>query len=80
MVVVNFSSSDEAFAEAQRGIDIPVLIGGGPNMATDEDLLDSVIRALDAGALGVALSASMFWQDGPTETWEKLADIMVTSS
>ena len=80
MVVVNFSSSDEAFAEAQRGIDIPVLIGGGPNMATDEDLLDSVTRALGAGALGVALGASMFWQDGPTETWEKLADIMETGS
>lgn len=79
MAIVNFASSDEAFAEAQRGIDIPVLIGGGPNMATDDGLLDSITQALHAGAKGVALSATVFWQDGPTETWEKLAGLIGTS-
>jgi|SRR5579871_894315 len=80
MVMVNFALSSQAFAEAQAGVDIPVLIGGGPNMATDEALLDSVAQALQAGANGVALGATMFWQDGPTETWEKLAIVVGTRS
>ena len=76
MVAVNFAASGELFAEALRGVDIPVLIGGGPHMETDEGLLDSINRALRAGASGVALGASVFWQDGPTAAWEQLASVM----
>jgi len=76
MVVVNYAASGEAFAEALRGIDIPVLIGGGPRMARDEDLLESITQAMGVGARGVSLGAALFWQDGPTATWEKLANIV----
>jgi len=80
MVVVNFSASAEAFAEAQQGIDIPVLIGGGPDMASDAALLQSLDRALGAGARGIALSATMFWQDRPAEAWQRLAGRMEMTS
>jgi len=76
MVVVNFAESGDLFAEALRGVDIPVLIGGGPHMENDEGLLDSVARALGAGASGITLGASLFWQDGPTAAWDQLAAIM----
>jgi fructose-bisphosphate aldolase/2-amino-3,7-dideoxy-D-threo-hept-6-ulosonate synthase len=76
LVVVNYSDSGPAFAEALRGVPIPVLIGGGPRLQTDEALLDSVAQALRHGASGVALGAPIFWQDGPTATLTQLADLL----
>jgi fructose-bisphosphate aldolase / 2-amino-3,7-dideoxy-D-threo-hept-6-ulosonate synthase len=76
LVVVNYSDSGPAFADALRGVPIPVLIGGGPRMETNEALLASVAQALQHGASGVMLSAPLFWQDGPTETLAQLAKIV----
>jgi DhnA family fructose-bisphosphate aldolase class Ia len=76
VVVVNFADSGPAFAEMVRGVTIPVLIGGGPHMDTDEALLDSAAQAMRHGASGVALAAPLFWQDGPSETFTRLADIV----
>jgi DhnA family fructose-bisphosphate aldolase class Ia len=77
LVIVNYSGSPETFAEALRGIDIPVLVGGGPRLDTDEGLLESVALAVKGGARGVALSAPMFWQDGrPTATLARLVDTL----
>jgi DhnA family fructose-bisphosphate aldolase class Ia len=76
LVVVNYSDSGPAFAEALRGVTIPVLIGGGPRMETDEALVDSVAQALAHGASGVMLGAPLFWQNGPTETLAQLAKLI----
>jgi DhnA family fructose-bisphosphate aldolase class Ia len=74
LVVVNYSGSRETFADALRGIDIPVLFGGGPHMETDDALLESIDAALESGASGVALSGPMFWQNGhPSVTLDRLA-------
>lgn len=77
IAVVNYSGDVAGFREAMRGIDIPVLVGGAPNMASDEALLTSVREAIEAGAAGAALSAAMFWEDGPTTTLKKLSGIVL---
>lgn len=77
LVVVNYSDSEAVFAEALRGVPIPVLIGGGPHMDTDEALLESAAQAARAGVKGVVLGAPLFWQDGPTPTLTKLADLFL---
>jgi len=59
-----------------QGIDIPVLFGGAPNLATDAALLDSVRQSMTAGMAGIALNASMFWNDGPTGALEQVVDIV----
>jgi fructose-bisphosphate aldolase/2-amino-3,7-dideoxy-D-threo-hept-6-ulosonate synthase len=76
VIVVNYADSGSAFAEALSGVPIPVLIGGGPRLETDEALLDSAAQALRHGASGVALSAPLFWQNGPTATLTRLADVV----
>jgi fructose-bisphosphate aldolase/2-amino-3,7-dideoxy-D-threo-hept-6-ulosonate synthase len=76
MVEVNYSGDQQAFAEALRGVDIPVLIGGAPNLATDASLVESVRQAVAAGASGVDLAASMFWYDGPTPALAEVAGIV----
>lgn len=68
MVVVNYPGSLEAFAEAIAGLAIPVVIGGAPRLDTDERLLESVAQAMRGGASGVAMNATIFWQDAPTAT------------
>lgn len=78
LVVVNYSGSRETFAEALHGIDIPVLIGGGPHVETDEGLLESVASAIDCGARGAVLDGSLFWQGSqPTETLDRLAALVL---
>ena len=76
MVIVNSSSdTPQLFAEAMRGVAIPVLLGGGPHLDTDEALLASAVEAARVGVRGVALPASRFWQDKPTPTLARLAEI-----
>jgi fructose-bisphosphate aldolase/2-amino-3,7-dideoxy-D-threo-hept-6-ulosonate synthase len=76
VVIVNYSDSGPAFAEALRGVPIPVLVGGGPRMETDEALLHSVGEAMRHGASGLALAAPLFWQDGPAATLTRLANLV----
>jgi fructose-bisphosphate aldolase / 2-amino-3,7-dideoxy-D-threo-hept-6-ulosonate synthase len=76
IVIVNYSGDPATFGEALQGVDIPVLFGGAPNMATDEALLTSIEESMSAGAAGIALSASMFWNDGPTRALEQAAEVV----
>jgi DhnA family fructose-bisphosphate aldolase class Ia len=78
MAIVNQTDPPGAFSEAVRGVPIPVLVGGGPRMETDEALLESVGHAMQAGASGVALSGALFWHDGPTPTLARLAGLILT--
>jgi DhnA family fructose-bisphosphate aldolase class Ia len=76
VVVVNYSGDPRTFGEALQGVEIPVLFGGSPDLATDEAMLNSIQQSMAAGAAGVALSASMFWNDGPTHVLEQVAEVV----
>jgi DhnA family fructose-bisphosphate aldolase class Ia len=78
VAIVNLTDPPQAFAEALRGVPIPVLVGGGPRLETDEALIESVGRAVESGARGVALSGALFWQDGPTPALERVAGLILT--
>lgn len=74
VAIVNYPGDAAAFGQSLQAIDIPVLIGGAPNLATDASLLDTVRQAIAAGAGGVALPAPMFWDNGPTKTLSALSE------
>lgn len=80
VVIVHYPGDAKSFQEVTQGIDIPVLIGGAPNMTTDEALLSSIRAGVKAGARGAALNGAMFWSDGPTESLGKLADVVLHAS
>jgi len=61
LVVVNYPGRPEPFADAVSGVAIPILIGGAPRMDSDAALLQSVGAAVAAGAAGVCLPGSLFW-------------------
>jgi class I fructose-bisphosphate aldolase/fructose-bisphosphate aldolase/2-amino-3,7-dideoxy-D-threo-hept-6-ulosonate synthase len=77
MVIVNYPGQPEPFADAVRGVDIPVLIGGAPRMETDAALLQSVEQAVKAGAAGVCLPGTLFWKDdAPMATLSPLMQVI----
>jgi DhnA family fructose-bisphosphate aldolase class Ia len=76
LVVVNYSDSGDAFAEMLRGVPIPVLIGGGPRMESDDALVESVTDARRHGAAGVALAAPLFWHEGPSAALTRVANVV----
>jgi DhnA family fructose-bisphosphate aldolase class Ia len=76
VVVVNYAESGSSFAEMLRGVAIPVLIGGGPSMESDEALVNSITEAMCHGASGVALAAPLFWHDGPSATLTRVAEFV----
>jgi DhnA family fructose-bisphosphate aldolase class Ia len=76
MVIVNYPGQPEPFADAVRGVDIPVLIGGAPRMESDEALIKTVTQATARGASGVCLPGAMFWKEGPTRTLAMLRETL----
>lgn len=80
MVAVNYSGEPETFAEALKGVDIPVLISGAANLATDQGLIESIQQAMQAGASGIALSASIFWDGGAARTLDRVAGLVRSAS
>ena len=55
---------------------IPVLIGGGPRMESDDALVASVADAMRHGAAGVALAAPLFWHEGPSAALTRVANVV----
>jgi DhnA family fructose-bisphosphate aldolase class Ia len=75
LAIVNHVQPRTAFREALRGVDIPVLIGGGPSFHTNAAVLESVIHAVADGARGVVLNGAMCGGQG-TPLLSRLADVL----
>ncbi|HWH07797.1 MAG TPA: 2-amino-3,7-dideoxy-D-threo-hept-6-ulosonate synthase [Candidatus Thermoplasmatota archaeon] len=58
---VPYTGAPETFREVVRGVDVPVLVSGGPKAASDRDFLAMVAGALEAGGAGVSVGRN-FWQ------------------
>lgn len=60
-----YTGSPETFSEVVEGCPVPVVIAGGEKMDTDEELLEMVSGALEAGAAGVSIGRNAFQHDDP---------------
>ncbi|MEW5768435.1 MAG: 2-amino-3,7-dideoxy-D-threo-hept-6-ulosonate synthase [bacterium] len=65
MVKVNYTGSPETFREVVEGTPVPVVIAGGEKMESDQDLLEMVKGALEAGAAGVSMGRNAFQHKHP---------------
>ena len=65
IVKVNYTGDRESFSEVIEGCPVPVVIAGGEKMETDEDLLQMVGGALQAGAAGVSIGRNVFQHEDP---------------
>ena len=65
IIKVNYTGSADTFAEVTRSVKVPVVIAGGPKLASTRDLLAMISNALEAGAGGVALGRNVFQDRDP---------------
>ena len=64
LVKTSYSGSPATFERAVESTRLPVLIAGG-SKGTDEETLDMVRGAMDAGAAGASMGRSIFQHDDP---------------
>jgi predicted phospho-2-dehydro-3-deoxyheptonate aldolase len=65
IVKVPYTGSVETFARVVEGCPVPVVIAGGPKMATDKDIFEMVAGALKAGAAGLSIGRNAFQHKKP---------------
>ncbi len=65
IVKVNYTGSPETFREVVEGCPVPVVIAGGEKVETDEQLLNMVEGALEAGAAGASIGRNAFQHADP---------------
>ncbi|MBI2441153.1 MAG: class I fructose-bisphosphate aldolase family protein [Lentisphaerae bacterium] len=66
IVKVNYTGSPQSFAVVIEGCPVPVVIAGGEKMESDDDLLNMVAGAIQAGAAGVSIGRNVFQHAAPT--------------
>ncbi|MDB4986236.1 MAG: phospho-2-dehydro-3-deoxyheptonate aldolase [Myxococcaceae bacterium] len=66
LVKVNYTGTASSFREVIEGVEIPVVIAGGPAGGDVETLLSYVHAAMEAGAAGVAIGRNIFQYSQPT--------------
>ena len=76
LVKVNYTGSPETFREVVEGCPVPVIIAGGEKMETDEEVLEMVKGAIQAGGAGVSIGRNVFQHKDPQVILKKIADIV----
>ncbi len=65
MVKVSYTGSPESFRKVVEGCHIPVIIAGGPKMDSDDEILNMVSGAIEAGGSGVSIGRNIFQHKNP---------------
>ena len=73
IVKVSYTGSIESFQQVVEGCHIPVVIAGGPRIESDEEMLQMVHDALNAGARGLSIGRNAFGHAKPTQMIQALS-------
>lgn len=76
IVKVPYTGTPETFAKVVEGCNIPVVIAGGEKMETDQQLLEVVYGAIQAGAAGLSIGRNIFQHDNPEAIVKAMASIV----
>jgi fructose-bisphosphate aldolase/2-amino-3,7-dideoxy-D-threo-hept-6-ulosonate synthase len=75
IVKTGYTGDAESFQHVVESTSLPVVIAGG-SKGTDEDTLDMVRGAMDAGASGVSMGRSIFQHDEPEKIARAVASVV----
>jgi predicted phospho-2-dehydro-3-deoxyheptonate aldolase len=73
---VPYTGDAESFREVVRGVDVPVLISGGPKAADDRAFLAMVHGAMQAGGAGVSVGRNLWQHRDPAAITRAVARIV----
>src|SRR3990170_6269842 len=76
LVQVPFPADPEAFATVPRGCPAPVLLAGGPRVASEEPFLRALEAVIEGGAAGVSLGRNLFQHPDPAAFARRIADVI----
>ena len=76
IVKTNYTGDIDSFKNIVKGVNIPVIIAGGPKMDTIPELFQLVYDSIQAGGAGVAFGRNVFQADNPTKVVECLSKIV----
>lgn len=66
IIKTNYTGDVDTFRDVVAGCPAPVVMAGGPKTNTDEEFLEMVRGAIDAGGRGVAIGRNVFQHENPT--------------
>jgi fructose-bisphosphate aldolase/2-amino-3,7-dideoxy-D-threo-hept-6-ulosonate synthase len=73
---VPYTGSTASFREVVRGVDVPVLVSGGPKADTDRQFLEMVHGSLAAGGAGVSVGRNLWQHRDPTAMTRAVARLI----
>jgi len=76
IIKTNYTGNPDTFKSVVDGCPVPVVIAGGPKTSTDQEFLEMIKGAMDAGARGVAIGRNVFQHENPTKMTEAIAAIV----
>ncbi len=71
-----YTGDINSFRKVVRGCPVPIVIAGGPKMATERDVLQMTVEAVKAGAIGVSIGRNVFQHRNPIAMTRALAKIV----
>ena len=80
IVKVVYTGSPESFREVVEGCFVPVVIAGGEKMGNDQDILEMVKGAVEAGGAGVSIGRNVFQHKDPTKIVQAIYKIVHNGS
>jgi len=63
IVKTSYTGDIDSFRDVIKGCPAPVVVAGGPKTNTDEEFLQMIKDAMEAGAAGVAVGRNIFQHD-----------------
>jgi len=76
IIKTNYTGGIDSFKKVVRGCPVPVVIAGGPKMATDRDVLEMAAEATKAGGAGVSIGRNVFQHRNPVGMVRALVKIV----
>lgn len=73
---VPYTGDASSFREVVRGVDVPVLVSGGPKAEKDRDFLAMVAGSLEAGGAGVSVGRNLWQHKDPTAITRAVARLV----
>lgn len=67
IVKTNYTGDIDSFREVVKGCPAPIVIAGGPKAETQQEVLQMVWEAIQAGSAGVSIGRNIFQAPNPTK-------------
>ncbi|MDO8427905.1 MAG: 2-amino-3,7-dideoxy-D-threo-hept-6-ulosonate synthase [Candidatus Diapherotrites archaeon] len=80
LVKTVYTGNEKSFKKIVDSCPVPIVIAGGPKCSTDQEVLEMVKGAMNAGAIGVSLGRNAFQHKNPVAMVRAIREIVVKNA